>query len=219
MSLAVVLANHHHNQVKWSQSIGFEGGAIGTYPDGFDSVASDGGATIAVSTDAKHSGTNGAAVALAAGGYAMGRITGPSSATRISGEWWINRNDLAMGAGESHRILSFYNTVVDFTVTKVGANFVVKGIAYLDSGSQAGDTFNLGTGWHKISFSWAAASAAGANNGRLSYSYDGAQVYSIATLNNDTKSVSEIRVGNPTNDVDAGTSGTYYIDDIKVKYA
>ncbi len=64
---------------------------------------------------------------------------------------------------------------------------------------------------HAIEFDWQASSAPGANNGSLTFWLDGIQQASQTGINDDTRRIDTIRLGEVTG-LDAGTSGTEYFD-------
>jgi hypothetical protein len=58
---------------------------------------------------------------------------------------------------------------------------------------------------------WQAATAAGANNGSLTFWIDGNPVTGLTGVSNDTRRVERVRLG-PVSGLDTGTRGTYYLD-------
>jgi hypothetical protein len=64
---------------------------------------------------------------------------------------------------------------------------------------------------HAIVLSWQAATAAGANNGALTWWIDGVQTANLTGVDNDTRMIDRVRLG-PVTGIDSGTRGTYYFD-------
>jgi len=58
---------------------------------------------------------------------------------------------------------------------------------------------------------WFASTGSGANNGSVTFSIDGVQQFSRTGIDNDTHRIDMTRIG-PQASIDAGTSGTCYID-------
>lgn len=64
---------------------------------------------------------------------------------------------------------------------------------------------------HYIELDWRAATAAGANNGGLTFWIDGVQQADLTGVDNDTWRIDRARLGALAG-MDAGTIGTYYFD-------
>ena len=71
--------------------------------------------------------------------------------------------------------------------------------------------FTITNDSHFIELDWRAATAAGANNGGLTFWIDGVQRANLTTMDNDTRRIDRVRLGAITG-IDAGTRGTYYFD-------
>jgi hypothetical protein len=71
--------------------------------------------------------------------------------------------------------------------------------------------FTLGDGPHVIEFDWRAATAAGANNGGLTFWLDAVQRADLTGVDNDTRRVDRARLG-PVAGLDTGTRGAYFLD-------
>jgi hypothetical protein len=69
----------------------------------------------------------------------------------------------------------------------------------------------LTDGPHSLEIDWKASSAAGANNGVLTFWVDGVQKGSFTTIDNDTRRVDKAHLGAVAG-IDTGTRGTYYFD-------
>jgi len=139
----------------------------------------------------------------------------PNAEPRYRARFYFNPNGITMAAGDMHTI--FYGFSGSTSVLRV--DFRYSGGAYqlearaLDNASAWSATpwFTISNGPHVIEFDWQAATAAGANNGNLTFWLDGVQQVSVSGINNDTRRIDEIRLG-PVTGIDAGTSGTEYFD-------
>ncbi len=72
----------------------------------------------------------------------------------------------------------------------------------------------LASGWRSVEVDWQAASAGGANDGRLDLWVDGATQTGLSGLDNDTLRVDYVRWG-AIAQIDAGTTGTFYLDEFE----
>lgn len=72
----------------------------------------------------------------------------------------------------------------------------------------------LASGWRSVEVDWQAASAGGANDGRLDLWVEGATQTGLSGLDNDTLRVDHVRWG-AVDQIDAGTSGTFYLDEFE----
>ena len=66
-------------------------------------------------------------------------------------------------------------------------------------------------GVHALEIDWLAATAAGANNGGLTFWVDNVQTGAFNNIDNDTRKVDYVRLGGVSG-IDSGTRGVYYID-------
>ena len=64
---------------------------------------------------------------------------------------------------------------------------------------------------HALELDWRAATAAGANNGGLTFWIDGVQQADLTGVDNDTRRIDQVRLG-AASGVDNGTRGTYFFD-------
>jgi hypothetical protein len=70
---------------------------------------------------------------------------------------------------------------------------------------------NITDATHVIELDWQAATAAGANNGKVDWWLDGTQQTGVSGIDNDTRRIDRVRLG-AVSGVDATTNGTLYFD-------
>lgn len=140
----------------------------------------------------------------------------PNAETRYRMRFSFDPNSLTMAAGNAHYI--FYGYHGSSTVAlRVEFRFASGAYALRASLRNDANTWTQ-TNWltisdapHVVELDWRAATAAGANNGGLTFWIDGAQVANLAGVDNDTRRIDQVRLG-PVAGVDSGTRGTYYFD-------
>ena len=71
--------------------------------------------------------------------------------------------------------------------------------------------FLLSDASHALELDWRASTAAGANNGSLTFWMDGIQQADLTGVDNDTRRIDQVRLG-AASGVDTGTRGTYFFD-------
>jgi hypothetical protein len=83
----------------------------------------------------------------------------------------------------------------------------------LNDGStwKATSWYTISDSYHKINVDWKAATAAGANNGALTFWVDDDPLPELTGVDNDTRRIDGIRLG-AVNGIDSGTRGTTYFD-------
>jgi hypothetical protein len=105
------------------------------------------------------------------------------------------------------------NPVLRLAVRQTGAQKQLVVYARLDAGTeQNAAPVNIANGWRSIEIDWARSTGPGANNGRLGFWVDGSPKTGLTTIDNDTLSINYVRWGAVAN-LDAGTSGTFRMDD------
>jgi hypothetical protein len=131
--------------------------------------------------------------------------------------FYFDPNSLVMSSGDHHTIFDGQDTATTAQIFTVGMNY--DNGDYRLYASARRDNYSWGyTGyhtisddWHVLEIEWQAASAAGANDGYLKLWIDDTLVDTISSVDNDTYSTGQIKLG-ATSGVDAGTSGTIYFD-------
>ncbi|MCI0550534.1 MAG: hypothetical protein L0287_06240 [Anaerolineae bacterium] len=145
----------------------------------------------------------------------------PTLEARYRARFYFDPNSIVMLSGDTHNIFQGYSYSpytdthpiafrVDFRY--FGGAYQVRGAILNDSAIQTTTNwFTITDNSHFIEVDWAASSASGANNGRLTLWVDGTQQPELTGIDNDTFHIDRIRLG-PIAGLDATTSGTYYFD-------
>ena len=150
----------------------------------------------------------------------------PSGEPAYRARFYANLRTLQMQSGEELDLFAAYNgadpvppanagnAVLRLSVQQSGAQKLLVARALTDSGAEiASPAYVLPASWRSIEIDWARATAAGANNGRLSLWIDGAsRATSLTGLDNDTLGINYVRWGAVAG-LDPGTSGTFRLDD------
>ena len=141
----------------------------------------------------------------------------PNAETTFALEFMLDPNSLTMTHIDTFRFINApspgpgsFAFIADFRKSGAEYRFQVKGRN--DAGAlEALDDVVLVDGPNLIRIEWEAASAPGANDGIIEVFLEGVSQDSITTLDNDQHNITSIQFG-PSSGIDAGTSGTFYID-------
>ena len=139
----------------------------------------------------------------------------PNLEPRYRARFYFDPNSVTMASGDMHTI--FYGFSGSTSVLRVdfrnnaGAYQVMMRVLDNASTWTATAWYTISDGPHAIEFDWQAATGAGANDGSLTLWLDGVQQASLTGINNDTRRIDTVRLGEVTG-LDAGTSGTEYFD-------
>ncbi len=177
--------------------------------------ASTGGGDLSVTTSAALVGSNGMQAVINDTTAMYVEDKTPNAEPRYRARFYFDPNSITMAAGDMHTL--FYGFSGSTSVLRV--DFRRSGGVYqlmsraLDDGSiwTATPWFTISDAPHVIEFDWQASSAAGANNGSLTFWLDGTQQANLTGIDNDTRRMDTVRLGVVTG-LDAGTSGTEYFD-------
>jgi hypothetical protein len=140
----------------------------------------------------------------------------PAAEPRYRARFYFDPNAIVMSKGDKH-VLFAARTASGATTAQIemrmsGGNYQLRAQIADDGGSLSGGSwFTLTNASHAIEIDWRASTAAGANNGSLTFWVDGVQRSSTTGIDNDTQRVEEARLG-PSIGIDKGTRGTYYLD-------
>ena len=139
----------------------------------------------------------------------------PNAESRYRARFYFDPNSITMANGNSHYIFYGYSGATQALRVQFRRS---AGLYQLRTALR-----NDGAGWtnsswvtisdapHSIELDWRAATAAGANNGGLTFWIDGAQQANLAGVNNDTRRIDRARLGAVAG-IDRQTRGTYYFD-------
>ena len=143
----------------------------------------------------------------------------PNAEARYRARFYFDPNSITMASGNSHHIFRGYSGSSTNTLRLLfrysSGNYEIKmGLRNDGSGWSNTSWITISDAPHAIEFDWQAATAVGANNGRLTLWVDGVQKAQVTGVDNDTRRIERIRLG-PLASIDAGTSGTYYFDNFE----
>ena len=141
----------------------------------------------------------------------------PTDATHYRARFYFDPNSLVMSDGNEHSIFSGKDNLTSTELFTVRLNYSNGDYRLVTRVKDDGDTYSDGgyhtisDDWHAVEIEWQAASASGADDGYLKLWIDDTLVDTVGNVDNDTRSVRQIKLG-ATDSLDAGTSGTMYFD-------
>ncbi|HEX6919474.1 MAG TPA: hypothetical protein VF314_04520, partial [Actinomycetes bacterium] len=102
--------------------------------------------------------------------------------------------------------------VVQVELRFTGGGYQVRADIATDGKSVSGTSwFTITNATHSFEIDWRASTAAGANNGGLTFWIDGVQKADLTGVDNDTRRVEVVQLG-AVSGIDSGTRGTYWFD-------
>jgi uncharacterized protein YjiK len=190
---------------------GFESGNLAAW----STSVTDGG-DLSASTAAKLVGTYGMQAVIDDNVAIFVTDDRPNAEAHYNVRFTFAPNSINMASGDNHFIFYGYSgastVVLRVQLRFYNGSYQVRAAAQTDSSTW------VNTGWfvisnasHTIEVDWQAATAVGANNGRLTLSIDGAPTPALNTIDNDTRRIDRVRLGAVAG-IDTGTRGTYYFD-------
>lgn len=190
---------------------GFETGTLAAWS------ASSNGGSLSVTTAAALAGSSrGLRVALTSNTATYLTDLTPASETRYRARFYFDPNTITMSGGNAHYI--FYGDSGTSTVAvyiefrRSSGQYQLRAGILNDASSYSVTTWNTITDApHSMEIDWRRSSAAGANNGGLTFWIDGVQRANLTGIDNDTRRIDGIRLG-PVSGIDSGTRGAYYFD-------
>jgi hypothetical protein len=140
----------------------------------------------------------------------------PNDEMRYRMRFYFDPNSITMQSGENHYIFYGFNEtslpVLDCTLRFYNGAYQIRASVRDDASTWYGTNwFTISDAQHIIEFDWQASTAAGANNGRITFWIDGVQRGNIAGIDNDTRRITRVALG-PTGGIDNGTRGATYFD-------
>ncbi|MCL4295968.1 MAG: hypothetical protein KJ077_09585 [Anaerolineae bacterium] len=140
----------------------------------------------------------------------------PSAETRYRARFYFDPNTISMTNGNAHYIFYGYagtSTVVLRVEFRRSSSVYQLRTGLLNDGTSwtTSSWFTISDAPHSVELAWQASTAAGANNGSLTFWLDGLQRATLTGVDNDTRRVDRVRLG-PVAGIDNGTRGTYYFD-------
>ena len=141
----------------------------------------------------------------------------PSLETRYRVRFYFDPNSIPMAIGNAHSIL--LGSSGGGTVQHLQLELRFQATGYeLRALLQNDAKVWISTSWiplsdapHTLELDWRAATAAGANNGGLTFWIDDVQQANLTGVDNDTRRIDQARLG-AASGVDDGTRGTYFFD-------
>jgi len=141
----------------------------------------------------------------------------PTAEARYRLRFYFDPNSIPMALGDAHVLFQGFTGSGTLQVLQLEMRFQATGYelrALLVNDAKAWTStswFPLSDAAHALELDWRAATAAGANNGGLTFWIDGVQQADITGVDNDTRRIDQVRLG-ATSGVDSGTRGTYFFD-------
>jgi serine protease len=141
----------------------------------------------------------------------------PALETRYRVRFYFDPNSIPMAIGDGHLIFlgsSGGGTVQHLQLElRFGATgYEVRALLMNDAKTMIATSWlPLSDAPHALELDWRASTAAGANNGGLTFWIDGVQQADLTGVDNDTRRFDQARLG-AVSGVDNGTRGTYFFD-------
>ena len=141
----------------------------------------------------------------------------PAQETRYRARFYFDPNSIPMVIGDAHLIFvgfSVGGTVqhLQLEVRYQSTGYEVRALLMNDSKTLISTSwFPLSDTPHALEFDWRASSAAGANNGGLTFWIDAVQQADLTGVDNDTRRIDQVRLG-AVGGLDNGTRGSYFFD-------
>ena len=140
----------------------------------------------------------------------------PNAEPRYRVRFYFDPNSITMASGDAHFIFKGFNAAgsealrVEFRFSS-GAYQIRATLINDSTTTQSTGWFTITDAPHAIELYWRAATAAGGNDGGLTFWIDGIQEADLTGVDNDTWRIDRARLGALAG-LDAGTSGTEYFD-------
>lgn len=192
----------------------FETGGL----QGWSAAVTDGG-DVAVSTQARLVGMYGMQVLIDDNNVMYVEDRTPASEKSYNASFYFDPNAIQMSSGNAHYLFYGYagssTVVLQVEFRYYSGTYQLRAGALNDRSSWSTSNWvSISDESHLVALKWLAATAAGRNNGSLTFSIDGVQRATFNQIDNDTRRIDSIRLG-PVSSIDSGTRGTYYIDNFE----
>ena len=140
----------------------------------------------------------------------------PNAEIRYRARFYFDPNSISMSSGNAHYVFSGYSgtstEVLRVEFRRSSVLYQLRAAARNDKSTWSSTNwFTISDAPHVVEFDWRAATAAGANNGSLTFWIDGVQQANLTGVDNDTRRIDRVRLG-AVSGLDSGTLGTYYFD-------
>lgn len=186
----------------------------------WSSTVTDSG-DLAVTEAAAINGTYGMAVLIDGTGAIYAQDDTPTGLTTYRAGFYIDPNGLTMADNDEFNVFRAVKEadttcfIVALKYTTVGGYFI-RALDRTDAGnfSKATSDYAITDAPHRVDVYWTASTGVGANNGTMALYIDGVFKQTVTAIDSDTEVVDFVRLG-ATQNIDVGTSGTFYIDDFE----
>jgi hypothetical protein len=139
----------------------------------------------------------------------------PNAETRYRVRFYFDPNSIPMAIGDAHLFFQGFSgttQVLQLELRFQGSGYEVRALLFNDAKVWISTNwFLLSDASHALELDWRAASAAGVNNGGLTFWIDGVQQADLTGVDNDLRRMDQVRLG-AASGVDSGTRGIYFID-------
>jgi len=141
----------------------------------------------------------------------------PALETRYRARFYFDPNSIPMAIGDAHLLLMGSSSngtvqVLQLELRFQSTGYEVRALLFSDTKVWISTSwFSLSDAPHALELDWRASTAAGANNGGLTFWIDGVQQADLTGVDNDTRRIDQVRLG-AVSGVDNGTRGTYFFD-------
>jgi len=191
----------------WDQEADLEEGNL----TDFDATSGTG---LSATAAAAGLGTYGFSINITDAVNRFGMLTGPVAETHLIFECWIDPNTLTMATNDQFDFQRLNGANAAAMLSYDGASYEIQGTIRTDSVTWTSTAkYNITDAWHYVRIIWGASSGAGNDDGYLYLYIDGTLKESSTGVDNDTLTATEVDYG-PIN-LDAGTSGVFYMDEMK----
>ena len=141
----------------------------------------------------------------------------PAAETRYRVRFYFDPNSIPMAIGDAHVIFQGFSgsgtvQLLQLELRFQATGYEMRGLLLNDAKVWISTSwFPLSDAPHTLELDWRAATAAGANNGGLTFWIDQVQQAGLTGLDNDTRRIDQVRLG-AASGIDAGTRGIYFLD-------
>jgi serine protease len=141
----------------------------------------------------------------------------PTAETRYRARFYFDPNSIPMAINDAHLLFQGFSgsgttQVLQVELRVQSTGYEVRALLFNDAKVWVLTSWiALSDAPHALELDWRAATAAGANNGGLTFWIDGVQQADLTGVDNDTRRIDQVRLG-ATSGVDTGTRGTYFFD-------
>jgi hypothetical protein len=124
----------------------------------------------------------------------------PNAEARYRVRFYFDPNSITMSNGNAHYIFYGYTgtstDVLRLELRRSSGNYQIQAALRNDKSTwSASNWFTISDAPHVLELDWRASTAAGANNGSLTFWIDGVQQANLTGVDNDTRRIDRIRLG------------------------